>query len=99
MPDPITSVITRTLVGDLDHETADKMTTVIAYVQRQITCEITGQILDVRRAVVIHTNLETPKALVMSADGWEKVEQRLREGIEALDGEITEIIDGRELPW
>jgi hypothetical protein len=68
------------------------------YVQRQIFCQITGQVLDVRRAVALRA--EDPAGhtatVVMTGDAWDASKEKVLANA-AAGGIKTEVLDGREL--
>jgi hypothetical protein len=60
-------------------------------VQRQIFCEFSGNVLDVRRAVLV----ETPgRAYVVNTERWDEVKDDIL-GHPALAGKVT-VYDGRD---
>jgi hypothetical protein len=65
-------------------------------VQRAIFCEITGQVLDVRRAVALITELPSGQksTIVMTAATWDERKGAL---FEALPDLKARMLDGREL--
>lgn len=56
-----------------DLETRVKREVLRAAVARQITCPITGEVLDVRTAVMVENSAGTATLGVVSATAWEEI--------------------------
>ncbi|WP_124821915.1 hypothetical protein [Micromonospora ureilytica] len=66
-------------------------------VMRQIVCERSGKVLDVRTAVMVTTvKGDTRCAYVLDGDAWDEVDPALRAKAAELGMEV-EVIDGRTL--
>ncbi|MFI7283103.1 hypothetical protein ACIBOV_22865 [Micromonospora chersina] len=66
-------------------------------VMRQITCERTGQVLDVRTAVMVTwIKGDSRSAVVVTGEAWDEVGESVRAKVAELGAEL-EVIDGREL--
>lgn len=66
-------------------------------VMRQIVCEFSGELLDVRTAVMVTTVKDDSRsAWVLVGEAWDEVEPRLRAKAAELGMEV-EVIDGRTL--
>lgn len=52
-------------------------------VQKQITCQVTGKVLDHRTCVVLYDRDGDPR-YVMSPEGWEKLDQQKRDQLATL---------------
>jgi hypothetical protein len=66
----------------------------LAAVQRNITCQITGVVLDRAKAVLVVPS-EGPMA-IMCADVWDRSQTKVVDACEA-SGVTFEVYDGREL--
>jgi hypothetical protein len=60
-------------------------------VQRQIFCEFSGNVLDVRRAVLVETGT---RSWVVSTDRWDEVKDSIL-SLPELTGKVN-VIDGRD---
>ncbi|NLU77783.1 hypothetical protein HCA58_05105 [Micromonospora sp. HNM0581] len=71
--------------------------TLLYAVQRQITCERTGQVLDVDSAVMVTwVKGEQRVATVLTGGAWDEVAEQVRAKVAEL-GATLEVIDGRQL--
>jgi len=68
------------------------------YVQRAIFCQVTGKILDQRRAVAVRAEDSAGRGatIVMTADAWDASKEKMLANAAAA-GLKTEVLDGREL--
>jgi hypothetical protein len=62
-------------------------------VQKQVFCDYTGNVLDVRRTVLVNVDAGSGASYVMDASHWDKVKDGL---LEAFPGKVT-VVDGREI--
>lgn len=68
------------------------------YVQQAIVCQVTGRVLDVRRAVALRAEDPAGRSVtvVMTSDAWDANKDRILAN--AARGALkTEVLDGREL--
>lgn len=93
--DQVQTTIAGWLSGTIDSKTAEGAIALLTAVRHQITCEISGEVLDVRESVYIETN-EGP-GYVMSASAWAENEEKFRGGLQSLDQTVSLVVDGREL--
>jgi hypothetical protein len=82
------------MIGRISQEAGLRAEVLMMGVQRQIMCDITGQVLDVRTAVYIET---TGKSFCISGDAWADKEAQLRTGIEYRGWKIGDVIEGKKL--
>lgn len=93
--DQVQTTVAGWLAGTIDHETAEGAISLLTAIRHQITCEISGEILDVRASVYIETN-EGP-GYVMSASAWVENEEKFRGDLQSLGQTVSLVVDGREL--
>ncbi|MBC9004107.1 hypothetical protein [Micromonospora aurantiaca (nom. illeg.)] len=95
----MSSNVLRALMADSEEERQKYLDreTLLYAVQRTITCQRTGVVLDVDRAVMVTTILGDKRgAWVLDGEAWDRMEEWTKQKAEEI-GATLEVVDGRKL--